>query len=162
MLWEQAFSLVFIRTKSSFNRATEKHSAAIINRHYHFYWLLGNSFALLTASALKGQALYSIFIPKVQTRPRLAGRSAKPQELLHLSPEAKLRWWSETQQAADRLGQALLPGFPLFWELQLGTSTHQGKNIAKKGSRREREELTLWSSTMYFITSARLEQSCLL
>lgn len=48
------FSLVFIRTKSSFNRATEKHSAAIINRHYHFYWLLGNSFALLTCICIKG------------------------------------------------------------------------------------------------------------
>lgn len=162
MLWDKAFALVFIRTKSSFNRATEKHSAAIINRHYHFYWLLGNSFALLTSSALKGQAHYSIFILKNTNQAKTWGKEWEPQELLHVSPVAKFGWWNETQHAADRLGYALLPGFPLFWELQLGTSTHQRKNIAKKGSRREREDLTLSSFTMYFITSARLEQSFLL
>lgn len=92
------FSLVFIRTKSSFNRVTEKHSAAIINRHYHFYWLLGNSFALLTSSALKGQALYSIFILKSTNQAKTRGEGVRTPRTFTCQPSGKV-WLMEWNTA---------------------------------------------------------------
>lgn len=131
MLWEQAFSLVFIRTKSSFNRATEKHSAAIINRYYHFYWLLGNSFALLIVSCIKGTDYIPYLFQKYKQGQEWGEEVQNPNKF-YISVQRQSFTDGDSQQVTDRTGYALLPGFHLFWELQLDNSTHQRKNITKK------------------------------